>query len=299
MLNGMQLEIMLPFWGDPRMLFETVASVQAQSDPAWRLTVIDDAYPDDSVAAWFAEIDDDRVVYTRNEHNVGIIANFRASVQRATADHLVILGSDDLLSPGYVAAVRRAIEQHPDADIIQPGVDVIDQHGAPSMPLADRVKQRMLAPDTGNGDVELHGEPLATSLVRGDWLYWPSLVFRTETIRRHEFRDDLPIVLDLAILLDIVFDGGRLVAIPERVFSYRRHTGSASQQTILDGTRFDDDRRFYREIAARSSEQGWRRTRRAARTRLLARLHAVTEAPRVLRHGTPAGRRALWRHIFC
>ncbi|MGM7672176.1 glycosyltransferase family 2 protein [Microbacterium sp. A93] len=294
----MTIEIMLPFWGEPRMLFQTVASVQAQSDPAWRMTVIDDAYPDDSVAAWFAELDDDRIVYTRNERNAGIIANFRASVQRASADHLVILGSDDLLGRGYVAAVRRAIAAHPDADIIQPGVDVIDQNDQPSMPLADRVKQRMLAPDTTGGDVVLTGEPLATSLVKGDWLYWPSLVFRTETIRRHDFRDDLPIALDLAILLDIVFDGGRLVAIPERVFFYRRHSGSASQQTLLDGRRFTDDRRFYREIVERATARGWRSTASAARTRLLARLHAVTEAPRVLRHGTPEGRKALWHHIF-
>lgn len=298
MLGGMTLEIMLPFWGEPRMLFQTVASVQSQSSPDWLLTVIDDAYPDERVAAWFAGIDDDRVVYTRNERNVGIIENFRASVQRATADHLMILGSDDLLSSGYVAAMHRAIAAHPDADIIQPGVDVIDEHDQPSMPLADRVKQRVLAPDTTHGDVMLEGELLATSLVKGDWLYWPSLVFRSETIRRHDFRDDLPIALDLAILLDIVFDGGRLVAIPERVFSYRRHTSSASQQTLLDGRRFTDDRRFYGEIAERAAARGWHSTSRAARTRLLARLHAVTEAPRVLRYGTPEGRRALWYHIF-
>lgn len=298
MLEGMTLEIMLPFWGEPRMLFQTVSSVQAQTDPDWRLTVIDDAYPDESVAAWFAGLDDDRIRYVRNEENAGIIANFRASVQRANAEHLVILGSDDLLAPGYVAAVRRAIDEHPDADIIQPGVDVIDQHDQPSMPLADRVKQRLLAPDTTGGDVVLEGEPLATSLVKGDWLYWPSLVFRTETIRRHDFRDDLPIALDLAILLDMVFDGGRLVVIPERVFFYRRHSGSASQQTLLDGRRFNDDRRFFGEVARRAADRGWRSTARAARTRLLARLHAVTEVPHVLSHGTAEGRRALWRHIF-
>lgn len=298
MLGVMSLEIMLPFWGDPRMLYQTVASVQQQSDPDWILTVVDDAYPDDDVAAWFAALDDERIRYVRNGTNLGIIGNFRACVQRATADHLVILGSDDLLRSGYVAAIHRALAAHPSADIIQPGVEVIDEHGRRRLPLADRVKQRLLAPDSVHGDVLLEGEPLATSLVKGDWLYWPSLVFRTSTIRAHDFRDDLPIALDLAILLDIVFAGGRLVVLPEQVFAYRRHARSASQQTVLDGRRFDDDRRFYGEVAARAAAKGWPTTARAARIRLMARLHALSEAPRVLMRGTRAGRLALWRHIL-
>jgi glycosyltransferase involved in cell wall biosynthesis len=294
----MTIDIMLPFWGDPLLLRQTVESVLGQTDPEWRLTVIDDAYPDPSVAEYFAQLDDPRVRYVRNDVNVGIIENFRASVRLATADHLVVLGSDDLLLPGYVAALRDAVRRHPDAAVFQPGVQVIDENGAPSLPLVDRVKQRMLRPDTRTGDAVLSDERLATSLTQGNWLYWPSLLFRTEAIRAHEFRDDLPIVLDLAILLDIAFAGGSLVVIDDEVFAYRRHTESASQKAILDGSRFTDDRRFFLETARRADARGWRSTARAARARLFARLHALTTVPTVLRRGDAAGRRALWRHIL-
>lgn len=298
MLETMTIDIMLPFWGDPDLLFETVASVRAQTDGDWRLTVIDDAYPDPRVAEYFGRIDDDRIRYVRNPRNVGIVENFRACVRTATADHLVVLGGDDLLLPGYVGAVRRAVARNPGAAIIQPGVRVVDEHGRPSLPLADRVKQRLLRPRARGGDVVLAGERLATSLTQGNWLYWPSLVFRTAAIRAHEFRDDLPIVLDLAILLDIAFAGGELVVIDDEVFAYRRHTASASQKAILDGTRFRDDRRFFRETAERARAQGWGSTARAARLRLFSRLHAVTELPSVLRRGTAEGRRSIWRHIL-
>ncbi|UPL15220.1 glycosyltransferase family 2 protein [Microbacterium galbinum] len=294
----MTIDIMLPFWGDPLLLRQTVESVLGQTDPEWRLTVIDDAYPDPTVAEYFAQLDDPRVRYVRNDVNVGIIENFRASVRLATADHLVVLGSDDLLLPGYVAALRDAVRRHPDAAVFQPGVQVIDENGAPSLPLVDRVKQRMLRPDTRTGDAVLSDERLATSLTQGNWLYWPSLLFRTEAIRAHEFRDDLPIVLDLAILLDIAFAGGSLVVIDDEVFAYRRHTESASQKAILDGSRFTDDRRFFLETARRADTRGWRSTARAARARLFARLHALTTVPTVLRRGDAAGRRALWRHIL-
>ncbi|WP_087131177.1 glycosyltransferase family 2 protein [Microbacterium esteraromaticum] len=294
----MTIDIMLPFWGEPRLLFETVTSVLRQDDPDWRLLVLDDGYPDDSVAPWFEAVQDSRVQYRRNERNLGIVENFRASVEAAEAEYLVVLGSDDLLHPGYVRAVHARIERHPDADIFQPGVVVVDGEGQPSEPPVDWVKQRILRPKATHGDVVLQGEALASSLLRGNWLYWPSLVFRTAAIRRHDFRDDLPVILDLAIILDIVFDGGSLVAMPETVFSYRRHGASASQRSLLDGSRFADDRRFFDEAATRSREAGWRKAARAARIRVFARLHAFTQLPAVLRRGTQAGRRSALRHIF-
>ncbi|MCR2801710.1 glycosyltransferase [Microbacterium sp. zg-Y818] len=293
----MMIDLMLPYWGDPDLLFRTVDSVRAQTDPRWRLTVLDDGYPDPRVADFFAGVRDDRIRYVRREENAGIVANFRASVRQSQAEYLTVLGSDDLLEPGYVAHVHEVIARHPGADIIQPGVVVIDAEGTPYRPLADRIKHA-IAPRTDHGDVELQGERLATSLVRGNWLYWPSLVFRREAIARHDFRDDLPIILDLAILLDLVFDGATLVATGAPVFRYRRHRASASQTSLLSGRRFDDERRFYAEVAARAAGAGWSTTARAARARLLSRLHALTELPRVLREGSPAGRSAALRHIL-
>lgn len=298
MLVRMTIDIMLPFWGAPEKLFLAVESVRAQTDDRWRLTVIDDAYPDDRVAEYFAALNDPRIRYRRNIENRGIVANFQASVDLARSEHLVVFGSDDLLLPDYVATVRRAIERHPSAAMIQPGVTLIDGDGHPAAPLVDVVKQRLLAPRTDRGDVVLRGDALAATLLRGNWLYWPSLVFRRDAINRHRFREDLPIILDLAIILEIVYDDGELVVLPDQVFAYRRHAASASQTSLLDGRRFTDERRFYREAAHRAGAASWPRARRAAVARVFSRLHAATELPRVLRSGTREGRRAVWRHIL-
>jgi len=297
MLGTVTVDIMLPFWGEPELLFATVASVRAQTDPGWRLTVLDDGYPDARVAEHFRSIDDARIQYVRRERNAGIVENFRASVSRATAEYLTVLGSDDLLHPDYVSHIHATVERHPGVDVIQPGVIVIDALGRRHTPLVDRVKHA-LAPRTARGDVTMHGEHLATSLVRGDWLYWPSLAFKTASIQAHDFRDDLPIILDLAILLDLVFEGATLVATADEVFSYRRHRASASQTSLLDGRRFEDERRFYQEVAERAGAARWHSTERAARRRVLSRLHALAELPHVVRHGTAAGRAAALRHIF-
>lgn len=291
-------EIFIPFWGDPQQLFDAVESVTAQTITDWRLTVIDDCYPDPSVPTFFATLDEPRIEYIRNEKNLGITENYREAIRRASNPFVTILGCDDLMHPNYLEVIGEAIARVPDADVIQPGVVVIDEHGTQGLPLVDRVKQRVLAPRPREGIAVLRGADMATSLIRGDWLYWPSLTFRTDTLKRIDFRDGLPIIQDLALLMDIAFDGGTLVYVPERAFSYRRHRASASQKTLLDGRRFTDERAYYRQAIGLAAAKGWNGTARTARLRVMSRLHAVTELPGVLRHGNAAGVRSTLAHIF-
>lgn len=294
----MTIEIFVPYWGDPTLLYNTVDSVLAQSDPDWRLVIIDDCYPDDSVAEHFAQIQDGRVQYTRNTVNLGITENYREAIRRATTEHIVILGCDDLMHPNYLEVVNRTIAAVPHADVIQPGVQVIDGDGDVVLPLADRVKQKLLTPRGGSGIAVLSGERMATSLMRGDWLYWPSLTFHTETLKRIDFRDGLPIIQDLALLMDIAFAGGTLAYSPTLAFSYRRHTESASQKTLLNGERFRDERSYFRQARRLALAQGWRQTAWAARIRPMSRLHGIAELPGVIRHGTSAGLQSTLAHII-
>lgn len=292
----MTLQIFVPFWGDPDLLFQTIDSVLAQRNPDWEMTIIDDCYPDDSVAERMAAYTDERITYVRNPKNLGITENYREAIRRATSEYITILGCDDLLHRHYVDVVTDAIKRHPTADVIQPGVKVINEHGVTISPLTDRIKQSVLTPR--GGETILTGEEMATSLLRGDWLYWPSLTFRTETLQRIDFREGLPIIQDLALLIDIALDGGSLVYTPPVAFSYRRHGSSASQKTLLDGRRFVDERSYYATARSLAQAKGWDRTARVARVRLMGRLHAITELPSVLRHGNRAGLKSTLAHIF-
>jgi glycosyltransferase involved in cell wall biosynthesis len=281
----MTIDIFIPFWGDPDLLIETIESVRTQTDPDWRLTVVDDAYPDDSVGDRVTALGDDRITYVRNETNRGITDNYRVCVERATADVLVLLGCDDLLHPNYVEVIKRAHARYPEAAVIQPGVRLIDDRGHRILPMADRVKRRLMP--RGPRCQQLAGEALACSLLRGNWLYWPSLAFRTDRIRAFEFRAGLPIVQDLAIVLDMVFAGDSLVLDRTECFSYRRHSGSASAASVFDGRRFAGDRTYFASVVQQAHEAGWLRAERIARRRVVSRLHALWAAPRNFQHSLP------------
>lgn len=292
----MTLDIFIPYWGEPRFMKETVRSVLAQDDGDWKLTVVDDAYPTLEVAEFMASITDQRVTYVRKARNEGITANYRTCVSMATEPVMVLLGSDDRLKPSYVRDILSAHERFPNAAIIQPGVELIDENGTIIDPLADRVK-RAIQP-RGRGYQIFAGEKIATSLLHGDWLYWPALAFRTEVISDVGFREGFPLIQDLAIVMDMIFRGEQLLRTPEVTFQYRRHTNSASSSTLLDGTRFAGEREYFELAHQISAELGWSSAARAARLRLTSRTHAACLIPSAMAARDVPALTSLLRHAL-
>jgi glycosyltransferase involved in cell wall biosynthesis len=286
------VDILIPFYGDGALLREAVHSVLAQDDPDWRLTVVDDGGPDD-VEPFFAPLGDDRVRYLRNPANLGLTGNFNRCLDLVEHDLAVLMGCDDRLLPGYVGTVRAAYAACPDAGIVQPGVRVIGSDGRPVRTLVDEAKRRIYAP---RGRASLAGEELAVSLLRGDWLYFPSLAWRADVLTSVRFRKDLRVIQDLALLMELVQRGVRLVVEDAVCFEYRRHDASESSATAFDGSRFTEAGEFFAATAGRLTEHGWPRAARVARRHLSSRIFALTKLPRALRQG--AGARALTRHAF-
>ncbi|MDM4762956.1 glycosyltransferase [Galbitalea sp. SE-J8] len=290
----MTIDIMLPFWGRFDHFREAVESVRAQTRTDWRLTVVDDVYPDLEPGRWVQGLGDDRITYLRNSENLGTSRNYLKCVSLMSADRAVIMGCDDVMLPDYLETVDRLIADHPDAGVIQPGAQVIDEDGVVYLPPADRMK-RLLMP-RGHGTRSYRGEGIATSLLRGNWTYFPSLVWRVDLLRRYGFDPDLTIVQDLGMLLDIIAGGDEFVLDDRTVFQYRRHAASLSSSAAVDGSRFRQERELFDRERSRFRALGWRRASRAAARHASSRLHALMLVPRALRAGDRNGVRILTAH---
>jgi glycosyltransferase involved in cell wall biosynthesis len=267
------IDIMLPAYGDGALVRETIDSVLAQDDPRWRLTVIDDGASGE-LKSWLAELGEPRVRYLANPHRLGINRNFQRCAEEATADLVQLLGSDDRLLPDFVARVHAAAGEHRGAAFFHTGAIVIDEHGRPAMPLADRIKRFVSI----RGGVVTGGETLAVSLLRGNWMYFPSVVFRRDVLVGHGFREGYDIVLDLDLYLRILLDGGQVVLFDRPGIEYRRHAASLSSTTAGSGARFAEERAYFAETAATMAAAGWHRAVRAARWHLTSRLHSAARA---------------------
>jgi hypothetical protein len=290
------LEIMMPFYGRFDHFRDAVQSVLAQTDEAWRLTILDDAYPDLAPGTWAKSIGDPRITYIRNEFNLRSSRNYIKAVGLAQSEFVVIMGCDDIMLPGYVSRLRELIAEFPNVDVVQPGVTTINESGTASKPLADRAK--VWYRPSGSGARSHSGEELAVSLLRGNWTYFPSLAWRTTLVRDIGFRTDLDVVQDLAMLVEIVKAGGSLVLDDQIVFQYRRHSASVSARTGADGSKFRQERALFYESIDAFSALGWFRAARAARRHVSSRLNALTELPRAILSRNRVGRGTLTRHIL-
>ncbi|MDQ0825146.1 glycosyltransferase involved in cell wall biosynthesis [Arthrobacter sp. B2I5] len=291
----MTVDVMLPYYGDVDQMKLAARSVMNQENQDWRLIVIDDGYPDPEPARWYSEITDPRVAYLRNEENLGANGNYRKALDLAEAPIVVVMGADDIMLPNYLDVISKAFDTFPEASVVQPGVQVIDEQGIACTPLVDAVK-KVYAPKTKE-PVLLQGEKMATSLMRADWAYFPSLAWRTDVIRRIGFTEGLHVVQDLALLLDIAAENGSMVVDPTLAFLYRRHSASDSSVKALDGRRFDEERAFFEGQARRFRELGWQRTARAAAFHTTSRLNAATLVARSLAIGKTDSLPRLLKHV--
>lgn len=291
----MTVDVLFPYYGDVALMKLAVRSVLHQTHTDFRLIVVDDGYPDESIPDWFGSLDDERVSYERNEHNLGANANYRKCVGKAANELIVMMGADDIMLPNYLEWLVRRAEEHPEASIFQPGVVVIDGGGAQAHGLVDRVKG--LYRPGGHGPRVLSGEQLACSLLRGAWMYFPSLGWRAEAIKGIGFREGYDVVQDLCLTMDVAMKGGSLLLDDELAFMYRRFAGSDSSVRALSGTRFDEERRFFTTMASEMDALGWAGAARVARWHLSSRLHAGTLLLRATKARNWTGVRNLARHL--
>lgn len=291
-----EFDILLPFYGSSAHFEAAVRSVLAQSHRDFRLLCIDDHYPSLEPRDWLLSLNDPRIEYVRNARNLGVAENFSHCLELAEADWFVMMGGDDIMLPGYLEAMARQLRDHPDVDVVQLGVETIDDAGLRSRPLGDLVKS-VLRPRANGATLIIEGERMARSLARADWAYFPSILWRTATARRIGFDTTFAIALDLALLLDIALAGGRMLLADELVFRYRRHAASASAAGTHGDVRFAQEAVLLDAYAGRFAARGWRGAARVARRRIVPRTNALISAASALIRGDGAQARRFARHV--
>ncbi|MCO1581545.1 glycosyltransferase [Crossiella sp. SN42] len=292
----MALDVLIPYYGDPDYLMRAVHSVRALVDTDWRLVIVEDCYPDGpAVEKRIAELGDDRIVYHRNETNLGTAGNHFRCVQLAERERFVVMGADDLLLPNYGTQLAELLARYPDAALVQPGVQVIDEADQPFLPLPDRVKA-LAGP--GKKETELLGEAAAVSLLRGNWLYTPAIAYCRDLTAHLPFREGTDAVHDLGLVIDVLLQGGSLVVGEEPAFQYRRHRAGHSSSAAKTGQRFEQERDYFAQIEAELRERGWHQAAKAAKRRLFSRLNALTQLPGAVASGQAAAVRTLLGHAL-
>ena len=115
----------IPTFNRAGWLRESIESVLAQTFADFRLIVSDNA-SDDGTPEVVQSFDDDRIHYVRSQRNVGSIGNFNRLIALAETEFLVLLGDDDVLYPGHLAAAVDVLERFDAVGLVHSAYEFID-----------------------------------------------------------------------------------------------------------------------------------------------------------------------------
>jgi glycosyltransferase involved in cell wall biosynthesis len=285
-----QLGIAIPFFSGLDYLRSAIESLLAQSTSAWRAVVVDDAGPEPEAADVVRDLADPRIRYVRNDRNLGLAENWNACLDLADSELVTLFHADDMLGPEYVALVLRAHDRHPDAVAVHTGARVIGADGNPSFSFPDFVK-RFTGPRR-HGEVVTAGDEGLAVVLRGQFIFCPSLSYKRSQLPQRPFDPTWRQVLDLDLLARLLFAGKRIVGVTDRAYQYRRHRESQTAVLTASLDRFREEFGLYAKITRDAERAGWQRSVSVARRARIVRAHVLYRALGLAVHGKPTEARA-------
>jgi len=113
------VSITIPAYNAKKYILETIESILAQDYPHIEVLVQDNCSTD---GTWelLQELatQHTHILIRQNECNVHVVDNFNRVINRARGDFAMVMGSDDLLEPGFVRRCIETFNQNPHIDIV-------------------------------------------------------------------------------------------------------------------------------------------------------------------------------------
>ncbi len=107
---------------------DCVASILAQTHPDFKLTILDNQSTDETMS-WLKTLSDPRIRVQSSTSSLSIVESWARILHAPKREYMTMIGHDDLLGPGFLAAIAELIRQHPDASLFQTGGHMIDSDG--------------------------------------------------------------------------------------------------------------------------------------------------------------------------
>lgn len=114
------LTVIIPVYNHPIEFVKRAmrSALVQRSDYEYEVLVIDNHNDDMTgiVEAYIRELNDKRVVYYRNERNIGVFGNWNRGIELARGKWVTFLHSDDFLKDNFLHNMMNIIEKHPEID---------------------------------------------------------------------------------------------------------------------------------------------------------------------------------------
>jgi glycosyltransferase involved in cell wall biosynthesis len=227
------ITVLIPSFRHEIFIEETLRSVLAQRYGNFKVLVVDDCSPDDTVAR-ARSIEDSRIDVRVNPENLGLGGSVLAALEHIDTPYVALLNSDDLFHPDRLSTCRDVLEQNDAVQLVTTGIQMVDQNGGQLTPanaslVLDGKKvfdwMQWFARVTPSDD--LPQEDLFASLLECNFLITSSnLVARTDWLRAQaDGLRSLKYCLDWQLFMQAALEGA-LQHVHEPLIAYRLHASN-------------------------------------------------------------------------
>lgn len=251
----MPLTFTIPFYRQVAYLQRAVESVRGQTSSDWELIISADGGLVSQAEEYVRSLADSRIRYVSTDHPVGMVGNWNRCLELAKGEFVTLLHDDDELEPDYAARMQQVAREFPQAAAFFCRTKIIDERGNERFSFPDYYKS-FLRP-AGNKSVVLSGESAAAALMRGNFIFCPTLMFRREMLGQRRFDSRWRMVQDLDFIVRLLLDDHPLVQVPDVLYRYRRHRENATESYTADMSRFDEEWSLLQELSAEFHAHGW------------------------------------------
>ena len=230
-MQNVLLTLAIPFYENEQLLRKTVESVLEQSVSGWRLIISLDSKLSINFITYLECLNDNRILVIDNESK-GICENWNNCIDIVESEYMVILHSDDELAPDYIATMLELIRSEPHNALYFCGAKIIDIKSQVTFSFSDKVKD-FLKPSMGS--IKLAGDEGLSSLLKGCFIFCPSICYKTEVIKKYKFRKKWQMVLDLDLYARLLIDGYSFYGTNKKEYRYRSansHCKSADKRKL-------------------------------------------------------------------
>lgn len=130
-MNSPRISVLMPVYNGEKYLQDAIESVLNQSLPDFEFIIINDGSKDKSeeIISKYKE-KDARIVYIKNEQNLGIQRTLNKGLSFAKADHIARMDSDDIwCDKNKLQKQLDFLEKNPDHALIGTAMETMDENG--------------------------------------------------------------------------------------------------------------------------------------------------------------------------
>lgn len=168
----MKVSVLTPVYRtDERFLREAIESVLAQTFRDFEFLLLDDC-PEDSRERVIRSYGDPRIVYLKNDRNLGITPSRNRLISLAKGEYLAVFDHDDVCRPERFAEEVAYLDAHPECGVVSSWTQTLPRREVKRYPESDRdIKLEMM-----------HGCPLwhPASMIRRELLVRTGIRYEEE-----------------------------------------------------------------------------------------------------------------------